>query len=116
MPYPLCAPSYAVGSAIPQHSARGARYPRLIDMARDVDVPLVIIPGAPATRNLIDADVLEALGKCSATSARRARFGSYSRGDGSVSGEQSHLLGLRQWTLNARGMNRESRGHAGIAT
>jgi lactate dehydrogenase-like 2-hydroxyacid dehydrogenase len=37
-------------------------YPGLIDMARDVDVLMVIVPGGPATRNLIDAQVLAALG------------------------------------------------------
>lgn len=37
-------------------------YPRLIDMARDVDTLIVIVPGGPATRNMIDAGVLEALG------------------------------------------------------
>jgi lactate dehydrogenase-like 2-hydroxyacid dehydrogenase len=37
-------------------------YPRLIDMARDVDTLIVIVPGGPATRNMIDAKVLEALG------------------------------------------------------
>ena len=37
-------------------------YPQLIDMARDVDVLLVITPGGAATRNLINAEVLEALG------------------------------------------------------
>ena len=31
-------------------------------MARAVDILLVIVPGGPATRNLIDAKVLEALG------------------------------------------------------
>jgi hypothetical protein len=37
-------------------------YPTLTDMARDVDVLLVITPGGAATRNLIDAEVLAALG------------------------------------------------------
>jgi lactate dehydrogenase-like 2-hydroxyacid dehydrogenase len=37
-------------------------YPSLIDMARDADVLLVITPGGVATTNLIDAEVLEALG------------------------------------------------------
>ncbi len=37
-------------------------YSNLIDMARDVDVLLVITPGGPATRNLINAEVLAALG------------------------------------------------------
>jgi lactate dehydrogenase-like 2-hydroxyacid dehydrogenase len=37
-------------------------YPRLLDMAEDVDILIVIVPGGPATRNMIDAKVLEALG------------------------------------------------------
>ena len=37
-------------------------YPKLLDLARDVDVLLVITPGGEATKNLIDAEVLEALG------------------------------------------------------
>jgi lactate dehydrogenase-like 2-hydroxyacid dehydrogenase len=50
------------------HSRRPAagvsyrHYPKLLDMARDVDVLLVITPGGPETRNLIDAGVLAALG------------------------------------------------------
>jgi lactate dehydrogenase-like 2-hydroxyacid dehydrogenase len=37
-------------------------YPKLIDMARDVDVLMVIVPGGAATANLINAEVLDALG------------------------------------------------------
>jgi lactate dehydrogenase-like 2-hydroxyacid dehydrogenase len=37
-------------------------YPRLIDMARDVDTLIVIVPGGAATKNMIDAAVLHALG------------------------------------------------------
>jgi lactate dehydrogenase-like 2-hydroxyacid dehydrogenase len=37
-------------------------YPTLIDMARAVDVLLVIVPGGPGTKNLINREVLEALG------------------------------------------------------
>ena len=50
------------------HSRRPAagvsyrHYPKLIDMARDVDVLMVITPGGAATRNLINAEVLAALG------------------------------------------------------
>jgi lactate dehydrogenase-like 2-hydroxyacid dehydrogenase len=50
------------------HSRRPAagvsyrHYPRLIDMARDVDVLLVITPGGAETKNLINAEVLRALG------------------------------------------------------
>jgi len=37
-------------------------YPRLIDMARDVDLLMVITPGGAETKNLINAEVLAALG------------------------------------------------------
>jgi lactate dehydrogenase-like 2-hydroxyacid dehydrogenase len=37
-------------------------YPKLVDMARDVDILVVITPGGPATQNLINAEVLRALG------------------------------------------------------
>ncbi len=37
-------------------------YPKLVDMARDVDILLVIVPGGPATKNMINAEILEALG------------------------------------------------------
>jgi len=36
--------------------------PRLIDMARDVDTLVVIVPGGAETRNMIDAAVIDALG------------------------------------------------------
>jgi lactate dehydrogenase-like 2-hydroxyacid dehydrogenase len=50
------------------HSRRPAagvsyrHYPDLIEMARDVDVLLVIAPGGAQTRNMINAQVLAALG------------------------------------------------------
>jgi lactate dehydrogenase-like 2-hydroxyacid dehydrogenase len=37
-------------------------YPDLVAMARDVDTLVLILPGGPATRNLITAEVLAALG------------------------------------------------------
>jgi lactate dehydrogenase-like 2-hydroxyacid dehydrogenase len=37
-------------------------YPQLIDMARAVDTLIIIVPGGAATKNMIDAQVLEALG------------------------------------------------------
>ncbi|HVZ53110.1 MAG TPA: 2-hydroxyacid dehydrogenase, partial [Pseudolabrys sp.] len=37
-------------------------YPNLIDMARDVDTLMVIVPGGASTQNLINAEVLKALG------------------------------------------------------
>jgi lactate dehydrogenase-like 2-hydroxyacid dehydrogenase len=38
-------------------------YPKLVDMARDVDTLMVIVPGGPATANMINAEVLKALGR-----------------------------------------------------
>jgi lactate dehydrogenase-like 2-hydroxyacid dehydrogenase len=46
----------------PDPSLAYRHYPKLIDMARDVDVLMVIVPGGEGTRNLIDAQVLAALG------------------------------------------------------
>jgi lactate dehydrogenase-like 2-hydroxyacid dehydrogenase len=46
----------------PQAGVAYRHYPILLDMARDVDVLLVIVPGGAETRNLIDAKVLDALG------------------------------------------------------
>jgi lactate dehydrogenase-like 2-hydroxyacid dehydrogenase len=37
-------------------------YPRLVDLARDVDTLMVIVPGGAATKNMINAEVLAALG------------------------------------------------------
>ena len=37
-------------------------YPRLVEMARDVDILMVIVPGGPTTKHMINAQVLEALG------------------------------------------------------
>jgi lactate dehydrogenase-like 2-hydroxyacid dehydrogenase len=41
---------------------RYRHYPKLIDMARDVDTLIVIVPGGAATVNMINAEVLSALG------------------------------------------------------
>jgi lactate dehydrogenase-like 2-hydroxyacid dehydrogenase len=58
----------AFGVPIAYHS-RTARpdlpyrhYSRLIDMAKDTDTLIAIVPGGAATRHMIDAGVLEALG------------------------------------------------------
>ena len=58
----------AFGLAVVYHSRRPTsgvpwrHYPDLIAMAHDVDVLIVIVPGGPATKNLVNRDVLEALG------------------------------------------------------
>jgi len=46
----------------PQSGVKYKYYPNLIDMARDVDTLMVIVPGGAATTNMINADVLNALG------------------------------------------------------
>jgi lactate dehydrogenase-like 2-hydroxyacid dehydrogenase len=49
------------------HSRRPAdvpyrHYPNIVDMARDVTLMIVITPGGAATKNLVNAEVLKALG------------------------------------------------------
>ncbi len=46
----------------PQAGVDHKYYPKLIDMARDVDTLMVIVPGGAATQNMINAEVLKALG------------------------------------------------------
>ncbi len=46
----------------PQNGVAYKYYPKLLDMARDVDTLMVIVPGGAATKNMINAEVLEALG------------------------------------------------------
>jgi lactate dehydrogenase-like 2-hydroxyacid dehydrogenase len=58
----------AFGVPVVYHTRRPRREvsylhcPSLIEMARAVDILLVIVPGGPSTGNLINADVLDALG------------------------------------------------------
>jgi len=46
----------------PQSGVSYKYYPKLVDMARDVDTLMVIVPGGPSTQNMINAEVLKALG------------------------------------------------------
>jgi lactate dehydrogenase-like 2-hydroxyacid dehydrogenase len=46
----------------PQSGMKYKYYPKLLDMARDVDTLMVIVPGGAATANMINAEVLKALG------------------------------------------------------
>jgi lactate dehydrogenase-like 2-hydroxyacid dehydrogenase len=46
----------------PQPGVKYKYYPKLIDMARDVDTLMVIVPGGPTTQNIINKEVLAALG------------------------------------------------------
>jgi lactate dehydrogenase-like 2-hydroxyacid dehydrogenase len=46
----------------PQAGVANRYYSDLVAMARDIDTLILVIPGGPATTNLVDARVLEALG------------------------------------------------------
>src|SRR5215470_10682527 len=84
------------------HSRRPAQgvshrhYPKLLDMARDVTVLLVITPGGPDTRNLIDAEVLKALGP-------EGIFINMARG--SVVDEQALIKALKDQTIMSAGLD-----------
>jgi lactate dehydrogenase-like 2-hydroxyacid dehydrogenase len=71
-------------------------YPRLIDMARDVDTLMVIVPGGAATKNMIDAEVLAALGP-SGIVINVAR--------GSVIDEPALIAALRDGKILAAGLD-----------
>jgi lactate dehydrogenase-like 2-hydroxyacid dehydrogenase len=46
----------------PQSGVTYKYYPKLVEMARDVDTLMVIVPGGASTKNMINAEVLKALG------------------------------------------------------
>jgi lactate dehydrogenase-like 2-hydroxyacid dehydrogenase len=71
-------------------------YPELLDMASDVDVLLVITPGGAATRNLINAEVLKALGP-QGILINMAR--------GSVVDEQALIEALEHKTIMSAGLD-----------
>ena len=49
-------------SRSPQAGVSYKHYPKMVDMARDVDTLILITPGGPSTRHLVNAEVLDALG------------------------------------------------------
>jgi len=46
----------------PRREVAYRHYPNLLDMAREVDTLMVIVPGGAATKNMINVEVLDALG------------------------------------------------------
>ena len=84
------------------HSRRPAagvpyrHYPKLMDMARDVDVLMVITPGGAQTKNLIDAQVLAALGPDGIL---------INMSRGSVVDEPALIKALQQKTILAAGLD-----------
>ena len=94
------------------HSRRPAdvpyrHYPNLVDMARDVDVLLVITPGGAATKHLVNAEVLKALGPERHPDQRGARLGG--RRGGADRGAQGQDDPLRR----PRRLRRRAEGAAG---
>jgi lactate dehydrogenase-like 2-hydroxyacid dehydrogenase len=71
-------------------------YPNLVDMARDVNVLLAIVPGGAATRHLINAKVLSALGR-DGILINMAR--------GSVVDEQALIKALKAKKIMAAGLD-----------
>lgn len=71
-------------------------YPRLVDMARDVDILIVIVPGGAATKNMIDAEILAALGP-NGIVINVAR--------GSVIDESALIAALREGKILAAGLD-----------
>ena len=71
-------------------------YPKLIDMAADVSILIVITPGGAATKNLINADVLKALGP-EGILINMAR--------GSVVDEPALIEALKKKTIMAAGLD-----------
>src|SRR5664279_1188828 len=46
----------------PQPGVSHRHYPKMLDMARDVDTLILITPGGPSTKHMVNAEVLDALG------------------------------------------------------
>ena len=80
----------------PQPGVGYKYYPKLVDMARDVDILMVIVPGGASTKNLIDMKVLEALGP-NGILINRAR--------GSVVDEPALIKALQNKTILSAGLD-----------
>ncbi len=71
-------------------------YPKLVDMAHDVDTLMVIVPGGAGTQNLINAEVLKALGPTGIL-VNMAR--------GSVVDEPALIAALKNRTIYSAGLD-----------
>jgi lactate dehydrogenase-like 2-hydroxyacid dehydrogenase len=80
----------------PQSGVKYKYYPNLIEMARDVDTLMVIVPGGAATTNMINADVLNALG-ANGIIINMAR--------GSVVDEPALIAALKNRTIYSAGLD-----------
>jgi lactate dehydrogenase-like 2-hydroxyacid dehydrogenase len=80
----------------PQPGVSYKHYPDLLAMARDVDTLMLIVPGGPATQNMINAEVLKALGP-------RGILINMARG--SVVDEPALIEALKNKTIMAAGLD-----------
>ena len=80
----------------PQPGVTHKYYAKLVDMARDCDVLVAICPGGAATRHIVNAEVMQALGP-EGTLINVAR--------GSVVDEQALVTSLADGTLGAAGLD-----------
>src|SRR3974390_3140147 len=79
-----------------RHELVYRHYAKLLDMARDVDTLMVIVPGGVATANIINAGVLDALGP-SGILINMAR--------GSVVDEPALIEALKDRTIYSAGLD-----------
>jgi len=80
----------------PAAGVRYRHYPKLLDMARDANVLLVITPGGDETKNMINAEVLKALGP-DGILINMAR--------GSVVDEEALIKALKDKTIMSAGLD-----------
>jgi lactate dehydrogenase-like 2-hydroxyacid dehydrogenase len=80
----------------PQAGVPYKHYPSLVDMAREVDILVIIVPGGAETRNMINAEVLESLGPAGIV-INMAR--------GSVMDEPALIAALRDKKIFAAGLD-----------
>ncbi len=80
----------------PQKGVSYKYYPKLINMARDVDTLMVIVPGGATTANMINAEVLKTLGK-QGIIINMAR--------GSVVDEPALIEALKNRTIHSAGLD-----------
>ena len=80
----------------PQAGVSYKHYPKMVDMARDVDTLILITPGGPSTRHLVNAEVLDALGP-------RGIVINMSRG--TVVDDAALIAALKQRKIHAAGLD-----------
>src|SRR5665213_108744 len=80
----------------PQAGVGYKHYPKLLDMARDVDTLMIIVPGGATTANMINAEVLKALGSQGIV-INMAR--------GSVVDEPALIEALKNRTIHSAGLD-----------